>query len=412
MKTEVNLSMGLPLEGIRVIDLTRLLPGPYCTMLLADLGAEVIRVEDPTFPYANPPPFFQKGKYRESAFNSILMRNKKSILLNLKNQKALDIYYRLVKISDVVVDTFRPKVTDKLKVDYETLSKINPSIICASLTGYGQDGPYEQLPGHDLNYISICGILELNRHRKVLGKENEDRLPVVPGVQAADIGGALVCAIGILGAILEREKNPERKGQYVDTSMLDSVFSFMPMTAAFHFSKNLNDGVKTDNPLHGAMPYYTVYKTQDNKFLSIGAIELQFWQDLCEGLGRDDLKLKQTVIGEERERVFKELEKEFLKKTQAEWLDIFKEYDTCVMPVKDFADATEDPQIKARNMVVKLQHPVFGEINNIASAVKLSRTPLTIRSLAPVQGQHTDEIMELLKYSAEEIKDFKKKRIV
>ncbi len=404
--------MGLPLEGIRIIDLTRLLPGPYCTMLLADLGAEVIRVEDPTFPYANPPPFFQKGKYRESAFNSILMRNKKSMLLNLKNQKALDIFYRLVKISDVVVDTFRPKVTDKLKVDYGTLSKINPSIICASLTGYGQDGPYEQLPGHDLNYISICGILELNRHRKVLGNENEDRVPVVPGVQAADIGGALVCAIGILGAILEREKNPERKGQYVDTSMLDSVFSFMPMTAAFHFSKNLNDGVKTDNPLHGAMPYYTVYKTKDNKFLSIGAIELQFWQDLCKGLGRDDLKLKQTVIGEERERVFKELEKEFLKKTQAEWLDIFKEYDTCVMPVKDFAEATEDPQIKARNMVVKLQHPVFGEINNVASAVKLSRTPLTIRSLAPVQGQHTDEIMELLKYSAEEIKDFKKHRII
>lgn len=404
--------MTLPLEGICVLDLTRLLPGPYCTMLLADLGAEVIRVEDPTFPYANPPPFFQKEKYRESAFNSILMRNKKSMLLNLKNQKALDIFYDLVKRADVVVDTFRPKVTNKLKIDYETLSKINPSIICASLTGYGQDGPYEQLPGHDLNYISICGILELNRHRKVLGKEDQERIPVVPGVQAADIGGALVCAIGILGAILERDKNPDRRGQYVDISMLDSVFSFMPMTAAFHFSKDLNEGVKTENPLQGAMPYYTVYKTKDNKFLSIGAIELQFWQDLCEGLGREDLKVRQTAVGEERERVFKELEKEFLKKTQDEWLQIFKDYDTCVMPVKNFAEACEDPQIIARKMVVNLDHPKFGRIQNIAPAIKFSRTPLTIRTLAPNQGDHTVEILKSLNYSDEEIRELKKSKVI
>ncbi len=143
--------MSLPLEGKVILDLSRMLPGPYCTMILSDLGAEVIRVEDPNYPYSNPGPYFQKGNYRESAFHSILMRNKKSITLNLKDEKARKIFYELVKKADVVLDTFRPKVMNKLKIDYNTLTLINPSIICCSLTGYGQYGPYEQIAGHDLN---------------------------------------------------------------------------------------------------------------------------------------------------------------------------------------------------------------------------------------------------------------------
>lgn len=404
--------MPLPLENIKVLDLTRLLPGPYCTMLLADLGAEVLRVNDPKFPYGEPPPFFQKGRYRESAFNSILHRNKKSMTLNLKNPKALEILYELVKSADVVVDTFRPKVMEKLKIDYESLAKINPSIICASLTGYGQDGPYEQLPGHDLNYISICGILHQNRSREVFGEEDHKRVPLVPGVQSADIGGALVCTIGILGAIIEREKNPEKKGQYVDISMLDSVFSFMPMTAAFEFIKDINQNIVGQNILHGDYPYYSCYKTKDNKYLSIGAIELQFWQEMCKGMGREDLIPKQTVQGEEKEELFKELEKEFKEKTSAEWLEIFKDYDTCVMPVLDFSEACENPQIKARNMVTELDHPKFGKIRNVNSAIKLSRTPLTIRALAPGLSEHTNEVLMSLNYTEEEIKQFKRKKVI
>jgi crotonobetainyl-CoA:carnitine CoA-transferase CaiB-like acyl-CoA transferase len=404
--------MRLPLEKLTVLDLTRMLPGPYCSMVLADLGANVLRIEDPRYPYGNPPPFFQKGRYRESAFNSILMRNKKSITLNLKKDKAREIIYELVKNSDVVLDTYRPKVMNKLKLDYDTLSSINPHIICCSLTGYGQTGPYEQIPGHDLNYISVCGVLGLNKERKIFGKENQENKPIVPGVQSADIGGALVAAIGILAAIIERENNPERKGQYVDISMTDCVLSFMPMAAAYFFSEKLNEGIKTENPLHGAMPYYTVYKTKDNKFLSIGAIELDFWTQLCEGLKREDLKLKQMVTGEEREKVFEEVQKEFLKRTQAEWLEIFKNYDTCVMPVKDFAEACEDPQIKARNMIVELQHPKFGAIKNLASPIKLSRTLLEIRELAPIMGQHTKEVLRSLNYTDEDIKKLKKDGII
>ncbi|MBY9020785.1 MAG: CoA transferase [Candidatus Lokiarchaeota archaeon] len=405
--------MSLPLEGIVVIDLARMLPGPYASMILADLGAEVIRVEDPKYPYGSPPPFFQKGRYRESAFNSVIMRNKKSIALNLKNEEALEIFYKLVERADIILETFRPKVTEKLKIDYKTLSKINKSIIYCSLTGYGQYGPYEQFAGHDLNYIGICGILDLNKEREVIGEKNQERKPVLPGVQAADVGGGLVSTIGILGALIERDKNPNKEGQYVDVSMTDCVFSFMPMAAAFQFSKGLNDGLtKPRNPLHGEVPFYSIYKTKDNKYLSIGAIEVKFWHGVCKGLGRDDLITKGNATGEEKEEVFQEVQNEFLKKTQKEWMDIFSKIDSCVMPVKDFSEACEDPQIKARNMVVELSHPKFGKIQNINSPIKYSRTPLSIRNLAPNTGQNTKEILRWLNYTPEDIKGFKKKGIL
>jgi len=404
--------MSLPLEGKTVLDLTRMLPGPYCSMILSDLGANVIRVEDPQYPYGHSPPFFQKGRYRESAFNSILNRNKKAITLNLKKEKAREIFYRLVKDADVVLDTYRPKVTKKLKIDYDTLASINPSIICCSLTGYGQNGPYEQIAGHDLNYIGICGILDLNKERMIYGNETQERKPIVPGVQAADIGGGLVSAIGILGAIIERDNNPERKGQFIDIAMTDCVFSFMPLVAAHHFSKDLNDGIETQNPIHGDFPFYSVYKTKDNKFVSVGIIEVKFWREFCKGLDREDLTLKQTAKGEEREEVFEEIQKEFLKKTQKEWIEIFNNLDACVMSVKSFAGACEDRQIKARNMVIELDHPKFGKVLNVASPIKYSRTPLKIRSFAPKLGQNTKEILRNLGHSVEEIRDFKKRGII
>jgi len=401
--------MSLPLEGIVVIDLARMLPGPYASMILADLGAEVIRVEDPRYPYGSPPPFFQVGRYRESAFNSVIMRNKKSITLNLKKEEAQEIFYKLVERADIILETFRPKVTEKLKVDYKTLSKINKSIIYCSLTGYGQDGPYEQYAGHDLNYIGICGMLDLNKERELVGEKNQDRKPVLPGVQAADVGGGLVSIIGILGALIERDNNPNKEGQYIDISMTDCVFSFMPMAAAFQFSKELYDGMtKPRNPLHGEVPFYSIYKTKDNKYLSVGAIELKFWRGVCEGLGREDLITKGNALGEEKEEVFREIQKEFLKKTQDEWMEIFRKIDACVMPVKNFSDACDDPQIKSRKMVVEIDHPKFGKIQNISSPIKYSRTPLTIRRLAPKIGQHSNEILKDLNYTEEDIRKLKR----
>lgn len=404
--------MTLPLENIKILDLSRMLPGPYCSMILGDLGAEVIRVEDPKFPYANPPPFYQKGRHRVSAFNAILMRNKKSITLNLKKQKAKETFYELVRESDVILETFRPGVMEKLEIDYDTLAKINKSIIFCSLSGYGQTGPYKENAGHDMNYVGLCGILDLNRKRKKFNKKDQERKPVVPGVQVADVGGAMMAAIGILGAIIERENNPEKEGQYIDVGMLDSVFSFNPMAAAYHFSKSKSGTIVPENPLHGSMPYYQIYKTKDDKYLTVGAIEMKFWHELCEGLGRDDLKLKQGAKGEEREYVFEELQKEFLRKDLGEWMEIFKDKDACVAPIKDFGEACNDPQIKSREMVQTQEHPKVGEIKNIASPIKYSRTPLKIRSLAPKVGKHTKEILKEMGHSKEEIKEFKRNGII
>ncbi len=407
--------MSLPLKNIKVLDLSRMLPGPYCSMILADLGAEIIHINDPRFAYANPPPFFQKGRFRESAFNSILMRNKKSMSLNLKKKTAREIFYKLVQQSDVVLETFRPKITTKLKIDYEILSNINKSLIYCSLTGYGQNGPYEQIAGHDMNYVGICGMVDLNRPREIFSLKDQApaRDPIVPCIQSADIGGGLVAAIGILGAIIERSTNPRNEGQYIDISMLDTVFSFMPMTAALHFSKYINDGIiKNENILHGNCPYYSIYKTKDNKYLTVGAIEVKFWRDLCTGLGRQDLKLKQMAQGEEREYVFHEIQKEFYSKTQKEWLEIFKDLDACVMPVKSFSEACDDPQIKARRMIVELDHPKFGKVPNIVSPIKYSRTPLPIRSLAPKVGINTKEILKSLGYSPEDIREFTQQGVI
>ncbi len=404
--------MTLALENIKILDLSRMLPGPYCTMILSDLGADVIRVENPGDPMSNLPPFFRKDNYYESAFNAVLMRNKKSITLNLKTDDAKKIFYELVKKADVVMDTFRPGVMEKLGVDYKTLSKINPSIICCSMTGYGQNGPYRLQAGHDINYIGISGILDATRERAVYGREDQERPPIVPGLSPADIGGALVAAIGILSALFEREHNPERKGQFVDISMTDSTFFFQPLVAASKFVRDLSGKKGWGSGGGGGSAFYRVYRTKDDKYIAVGAIEPKFWHALCEGLGRKDLKGKQYTQGEEKEKVIGEVQNEFLQKTQAEWLKIFENYDTCVSAVKNFWEACEDPQILARNMIVKMEHPILGEVQNLGSPIKLSRTPATIRSFAPKIGQNTEEILKSLNHSEEDIQNLKKNKVI
>lgn len=349
----------LPLSGLVVLDLSRLLPGPYCSMTLADLGAEVICIEDPSFPFSSPPPYYQNGKLMESAFRHALYRNKKSISLNFSKEGAKELFIEMVKQADIILESFRPGVTKKLGIDYITVSAINPKIIYASLTGYGQTGPYKSLPGHDLNYMSISGNLALNHPRKIL-HENEPPSPVVPGIQSADIGGALFTAIGILSAIIARNQNPNHHGQYIDVAMLDCVFAMNPVNAAYMFpamQMNANPNQIIENMLHGDMPFYTVYRTKDNQFLSIGCIEDKFWRGLCEGIGKPEFIADQFPSGEARERRFHEMQAIFLTKTQQEWMDIFEKIDTCVMPVKTFKEACEDTQIQARQMVKKKSIP-------------------------------------------------------
>lgn len=400
--------MKSPLEGIIVLDLTRMLPGGYSSMILADLGAEVIMVENPKYQLnlQNLPPFFQKGDVKVSAFNSVLGRNKKSLTLNLKEEKGREIFYKLVENADVVIDTFRPRVVDRLKIDYNTLSKINKSIICCSLSGFGQSGPYEQIAGHDLNYIGICGLLGANR-----GSGNPK--PVVPSVQTGDLGGALYFIIGILSAIMARDKDPERRGQFVDISMFESAFAFMPQPLMYQF---VNDymNVKEDSGglLTGGSPFYSVYETKDNKYMAVGAIEWKFRLKVCECLGREDLKAKAAGYGKDGMILFEEFTKEFKQKTQKEWFEIFKNEDACVTPVNSVSEACKDPQVLAREMIVTQNHPKLGTVKNLASPIKMSRTPATIRTFAPELGENNEEILKSLNYSDDQISHFKDKGVI
>ncbi len=260
--------MSLPLQGVRVLDFSRMLPGPYCTMILADLGAEVIRIEDPTFIWGNPPPFYEGTSV--SAFNAILNRNKKSISLNLKKVEkgVLEVVYKLVEQADIIVEGFRPGVTTKLGIDYDSVSKVNPSLIYCSITGYGQTGPKSKEAGHDVNYLALSGLLSLNIQR------NLSNHPIIPCVQPADIGGALFSVIGILAALKKRNDDPKKKGEYVDISMADCVLAMNPMAAAFEFTQNKQE----DNILHGGNhPYYSIYETKDGKFMAVGSIVMKFY---------------------------------------------------------------------------------------------------------------------------------------
>jgi crotonobetainyl-CoA:carnitine CoA-transferase CaiB-like acyl-CoA transferase len=400
--------MKLPLEGITVLDLTRMLPGGYSSTVLADLGAEVIMVENPKYQLnlQNLPPFFKKGETKVSAFNSVLGRNKKSITLNLKHEKGREVFYKLVENADVVIDTFRPKVVDRLKIDYKTLSNINKSIICCSLSGFGQNGPYEQIAGHDLNYIGICGLLGAN-----IGNNNPK--PIVPSVQTGDLGGALYFVIGILSAIMARDKDPEKRGQFVDVSMFESAFAFMPQPLMYQFTKDyMNVEEDSGGLLSGGSPFYSIYETKDSKYMAVGAIEWKFRLKVCECLGREDLKAKAGEVGKDRTILFEEFEKEFLKKTQKEWFEIFKNEDACVTPVNSVSEACKNPQILAREMIVTQNHPKLGAIKNVALPIKMSRTQPSIRTFAPELGEQNEEILKSLNYTDDQISHFKDKGII
>jgi len=393
----------LPLDGIRVLDFSRMLPGPYCTMILADLGAEVIRIEDPTFLWGNPPPFYEGTSV--SAFNAILNRNKKSITLNLKksDKGALDILYKFVETTDIVVEGFRPGVTQKLGIDYESLIKINPSIIYCSITGYGQTGSKSTEAGHDINYLGLSGLLGLNIQRN--GGNSQ---PVIPCVQPADIGGALYAVIGILAALKKRDKDPEMKGEYIDISMADCVLSMNPMVAAFEFTGNTQE----DNILHGGNhPYYSVYRTKDDKFMAVGSIEMQFYTNLCNALCLPQYIPHQYARGEQRREIYEAFKKAFLSKSQDEWVQIFENYEACVTPLNSCTLALQDPHYLSRNIVKNEVHPIAGKIRNLGNPIKFSTIKLSIRSSAPSIGQNEKELLHSVGYSEEEIQIMKKKRL-
>ena len=378
------------LEGIRILDLSRMLPGPFATMMLGDLGAEVIKIEEPKI--GDPTRWGQPMLGNQSAAFQQINRNKKSIALDLKKAEGRDIFLKLAATADVVLEQFRPGVVERLGIGYAAVNEINPRVVYCSLTGYGQNGPYRDRGGHDLNYIALSGILGLTTDER--GK------PVIPGVQIADLAGGMVAAFAILAALMARERTG--RGQYVDVSMFDVMLSMLPIPAAHEFAGH-SLGVGSKYALSGAYPFYNVYETGDGRYMTLGALEPKFWANFCRAVGRGDLIARQFDDGERRKELFEEVRRIFLSRTQAEWVELMRDADACCEPVLSLAEAFAHAQTRAREMVIVVEH---AGINSLGSACKLSDTPPRINLPTPALGQHTDEILAELGFSEAGRKQF------
>ena len=391
-----------PLAGIKVLDLTKLAPGPFCTMILGDLGADVIKIEEPGPPTGRRAE--QAGRagtegpgaaFSGSPFNA-LNRNKKSIGLNLKSGPGKEVFRRMVQRADVLVQEYRPGVAERLGIGYEQVSFRNDRLIYCAITGYGQDGPYRNLVGHDLNYIATAGVLS------ILGRAGQ--LPTIPHNLIADYaGGGMHAAIGILAALVARTQTG--RGQYVDISMMDGSMALMAQSFASFFA-NGRLPARGETPLDGAIPNYNVYETKDGKIITIGAIEPWFFANLCRALGREDL-VQHEYNSARRAEILESFRTIFRSKSRDEWFEILSRTDICVGKMNTLDEVEADPQVQARKMIVELDTPEGRKVKQVGISVKLSETPGSIRSLAPSLGQHTEELMHGLGYSDEQIEKWR-----
>ena len=387
------------LEGVRILDLTRLLPGGFCTLLLADMGADVLKVEDTgTGDYIRwmPPYYGDEEQQREgtaSAYFLALNRNKRSLRLNLKDERGRDVLLRLVEDYDVVVESFRPGVMDRLGVGYEALRARNRRVIYCPISGYGQDGPLTARSGHDTNYLALNGLLGLTGRR--------GGPPIQSAGQIADLGGGgLMAAVGILAALHERERSGE--GQVVDISMTDGALSWLAMVAARYFAEQKVPR-RGEPELAGGIACYFPYETKDEKWVSLGALEPKFWQHWCNGAGRPDLIEKQfehpdSEAGAEIAAVFRE-------RTRDEWTAFAGEHDCCLEPILDLDEVLDSELVRARGMVVELDQPGIGPMKQVGAPIKLSRTPPDTTGAAPALGADTDDVLRGIGVDPQPLRD-------
>jgi len=386
----------LPLSDVKVLDLTRLLPGGFCSLLLADLGAEVLKVEDTGMgDYIRwAPPYYgsdeQQALGTRSSLYLSLNRGKRSIRLDLKSERGREALLRLVAGYDVVLDGFRPGVLDKLGVGYDQLRNANPRIVYCAITGYGQDGPYAQRAGHDMNYLGLIGLLGLTGAK--------DGPPVQSAGQIADLGGgALMAAFGVMAALHERDSSGE--GQMVDVSMADGALSWLAMVAGRYFCDE-EVPRRGEQQLAGGLVCYLPYEASDG-WVTCGALEPKFWAAFCNGVDRPELVEKQfEAPGSE---AWEQVAEVFRSRTRDEWLAFNDEHDCCIEPVLDLDEALDSELVRARGMLTELEQPELGTVRQLGNPVKLSRTPADPTRPAPAFGEHTDEVLAEAGYSAEEI---------
>jgi alpha-methylacyl-CoA racemase len=391
--------MAAALEGLRVLDLSRLLPGGFCTLLLADLGAEVLKVEDTAggdYIRWMPPYYGGEEQQREgtaSAYFLALNRNKRSLRLNLKHERGREVLLRLVEDYDVLVESFRPGVMDRLGVGYDALRERNPRLIYCPISGYGQDGPLTARSGHDTNYLALNGLLGLTGRR--------GGPPIQSAGQIADLGGGgLMAAVGILAAVIECERSGE--GQMVDVSMTDGSLSWLAMVAARYFAEQ-RVPQRGEPELTGGIACYVPYETKDGKWVSLGALEPKFWQNWCNGVGRADLVEKQFVHPDSGDGA--EIAAVFRERTRDEWAAFAGEHDCCLEPVLDLDEALGSELVRARGMVVELDQPGIGAVKQLGAPIKLSRTPADTGGAAPALGADTDAVLREIGIDPQPLRD-------
>lgn len=392
--------MAGPLSSLKVLDFSTLLPGPFGTMVLADLGADIIRIESPTRPdmVRIMPPMVGNV----SAAHAYLNRSKRSVAIDLKKPQGVELVYQMVKEYDIIVEQFRPGVMKKLGVDYEALKAINPNIIFCSITGYGQDGPYRDRAGHDLNYLAIAGMTSYN------GRRNGGPQPMA--FQAADVaGGSCHAVMAILAAVIHRQQTGE--GQYIDISMTDAAFSLHALTAPS--ALQTGDSPDLENTQLNGGSFYDCYETADGRWFSVAGLEPQFFSQFCAAIERPDLSglgfaMAPDIVGKLKADIAQEMK----KKTFAQWQDVFINVDSCSEPVLNFIEASEHPQMKARGMVVDVNDATGGSHRQVASPFKFSSTQPSYRFAGAALGAHTDELLAEIGVAADGIEALRKEGVV
>jgi crotonobetainyl-CoA:carnitine CoA-transferase CaiB-like acyl-CoA transferase len=383
----------LPFEGLKVLDLSRLLPGGFCSLLLADFGADVVKVEDTgmgDYIRWSPPAFEGAEETAKSALFLSLNRGKRSVRVDLKSDAGREVLLKLVESADVVLESFRPGVLDRLGVGYEAMRARNPRIVYCAITGYGLTGPNVQRSGHDMNYLGLNGVLAISG--------DADGPPIQAGAQIADLGGgALMGAFGILAALRERDRSGE--GQLVDVSMFDGALSWLAMVAARVFAAGEKPR-RGGEMLSGSLLCYRPYRCADG-WVTLGALEPKFFAAWATGVGRPDLVEKQ--FERPGTEAHAEAEAIFLTRTRAEWAAFADAHDCCLEPVLEVEEALESELVRAREMVIEFEQPGAGTVQGLGMPVKLSRTPGRVRSGGPSLGEHTEQVLRESGFGDEEI---------
>ena len=385
-----------PLSHVRVLDLSRLLPGPMATLHLADLGADVIRIE-PMIDEESAPP-----ERRQRLLYLMLNRNKRALRIDLTQPAGSDVFLRMSKAADVVVEGFRPGVVDRLGIGYQQVREINPRVVYCSISGYGQTGPDRLRAGHDINYLACAGVGDQ------IGTPGSP--PAIPNLQAGDLlGGSLTSVMGILAGLLDAQARGA--GRYIDVAMTDSLLAHSVL-ALSALTADGGTAPRGEDMLSGGLPCYNYYRTSDGRYLAVGALEAKFWERLCDAVGRPDLKPKHLVHGETARRVRDELQSIFGGQSSEHWMRVFRDVDCCVSLVLKLEEAMAGGQARARQMVVETECEGIGKMVEFAPPLKMSDFDFEFDSPGLRSATVPEEILGAAGYSAEEIRGFRAARIV